>query len=275
MLKKINSTAAFATRTSLTSTKRRPRTIGRQVGRWYANERYWVDSYPFVFPSYTWSNARIEIDFLLSQYHSVGKSCLDLCCGIGRHSAALARSGFDVTAADSSRFLIAQARKKTVGLGITFQRIDLEKSFPYRNFDLVINLGCSFGQFDTDRQNKQFLVNMASAVSKGGYLVINCLTREVVQRGFRRRGRYKMKGGYVTYRRTKAKDMSTVTGVWSFLRRGFMSRYHTAYRLYDLPWFVDILKENDFRDIYFYGGYEDQEYGERSKELIILAKRTM
>lgn len=253
--------------------KRRPRANGSHFGRWYVNERYWVDSYPFVFPSYVWSNARIEIDFLLDQCGSVGNDCLDLCCGIGRHSAELAKRGFKVTGADSSRFLIAQARKKTIGLGITFQRTDLEKYFPQRKFDLVLNLGCSFGQFRTDEQNKQFLVNMANAVSTGGYLVINCLTREVVQRGFRRRGQYKMKGGYVTYKRTKTNDASTVAGAWSFHRRGARSQYHTIYRLYDPPWFIDILRKEGFEEICCYGGYEAQEYGKLSRELIIVSRR--
>lgn len=83
-----------------------------------------------------------------------------------------------------------------------------------------------------------------------------------------------MKGGYVTYKRTKTKDASTVTAAWSFHRRGARSRYHTTYRLYDLPWFVDILKKNGFEEVCCYGGYEEQEYGALSRELIIVSRKT-
>lgn len=249
------------------------RGVAHRGRRWYTNDRYWVDSYPFVFPSYTWSNARIEIDFLLDQCSSVSSSCLDLCCGVGRHSVELARRGFSVTAVDSSRFLIAQARKKSIGLGIKFQRIDLETQFPYRDFDLVLNLGCSFGQFGSERRNRKFLVNVANAVSIGGYIAIACLTREIVQRNFRRSGRFKMKDGYVVYKRAKSRDASTVTGSWSFQRRGAITRYQTKYFLYDLPWFVEILRNCGFGEIRAYGGYEDQEYREHSRELVIISRR--
>ena len=44
----------------------------------------------------------------------MGKSALDLCCGPGRCSIALAQRGFTVTGVDRTRYLLDKARKRAV-----------------------------------------------------------------------------------------------------------------------------------------------------------------
>ena len=70
-----------------------------------------------------------------------GSHALDLACGAGRHSLALARAGFAVTGIDFSQQGLAIAAERTNGLGVRFINRDLESSAPEPEneaYDLVV-----------------------------------------------------------------------------------------------------------------------------------------
>lgn len=248
--------------------------LPRNTVKWYLNDQYWSDGYSFLFPDHVWPDAKLEIDFILNKCDLHGNTCLDLCCGIGRHAIELAKCGLRVQAIDSSKYLLRKARRNARGLKINFLRRDLEKSLGHQRFDLVINLNSSFGQFSCRRRNIQFLVNMGRAVSKGGYLVINCLTKEIVTRGFQSIGRYKLRNGYVSYVRKKSRDCSDIQGIWTFMRRRQKSAYVIRYHLFNSTWFVDTLTRLGFTEIHRYGSFDGREYSCLADELVIVCKKS-
>ncbi|MGN8139185.1 class I SAM-dependent methyltransferase [Paraburkholderia sp. 22099] len=251
----------------------RHRGSSRNRDRWYLNDHYWSDGYSFLFPDYVWPDAKVEIDFILSKCDLYGNSCIDLCCGIGRHAIELAKRGLRVRAIDSSEYLLLKARRNARGQQIDFLRQDLERNFGARSFDLVINLNSSFGQFSSRRQNVQFLLNMGNAVSKGGYLVLSCVTKEIVARSFNKIGKYKLRNGQVAYIRTKSHDYSEIQGIWTFVRRGSQSSYLIRYHLFNSSWFLHTLMRIGFTAIDCYGDFDGRVYSSVASEMIIVCKK--
>jgi SAM-dependent methyltransferase len=99
---------------------------------------------------------------------------LDVPCGGGRHSRALAARGHDVTGVDLSPSFLEVARSKSVpGPGqVTWEQRDM-RDLPWpAAFDGAFSLGNSFGYLD-DAGNEAFLHAVARALKPGGRFVLD------------------------------------------------------------------------------------------------------
>jgi SAM-dependent methyltransferase len=98
---------------------------------------------------------------------------LDVPCGGGRHSLALAVRGYDMTGVDlSADFLDAARAQPTVGPGSVAweQREMRDLPWPER-FDGAFCLGNSFGYLD-DQGNSDFLKAVANALEPGARFIL-------------------------------------------------------------------------------------------------------
>jgi len=103
----------------------------------------------------------------------VGRSALDVGSGPGRTAVALARSGFRVTAIDSSVEMRERARARAAEAGVggrlTIQSGDAERlDFDDSSFDLVVALGVLPYLADPQRA----LLEFARVTRPGGYVVV-------------------------------------------------------------------------------------------------------
>ena len=64
---------------------------------WFDDDSFWRELYPFMFPEQRFAAADEQVTQALALTKPAGKSVLDLCCGPGRCSIALAKKGFHVT----------------------------------------------------------------------------------------------------------------------------------------------------------------------------------
>lgn len=104
---------------------------------------------------------------------------LDLCCGIGRHSIALAKLGLSVTGLDLNESYLrrARARARRAGVKVRFIRGDM-RVLPFASeFDAAVNIFTSFGYYD-DGANLRVLQGVARALRPGGRLLIETMNRE-------------------------------------------------------------------------------------------------
>ncbi len=119
-----------------------------------------------------------EIPFLLELLDlPAGARVLDVGCGPGRHSVALAEAGLAVTGIDvSRRFLeIAASKAREAGVGAAFFDVDA-RQMPFDDeFDAVISI-CQGGFGLMGRDDALVLRRMAEAAKSGGTVIVTAFS---------------------------------------------------------------------------------------------------
>jgi len=152
-----------------------------------SNRTEWADFFNGHAPEYDDNcftrNTPAEIKFLLTELNvPAGGSVLDIGCGTGRHTVALAQLGYHVTGLDISAEMLtkAQARADAAGVNVDLREGDAtEFSLPPK-FDAAICL-CegAFGllgtQNDPIEQPLAILRNMGAALKPGAPCLLTVL----------------------------------------------------------------------------------------------------
>lgn len=102
---------------------------------------------------------------------ATGASVLDVGCGIGRWSRAMARHGAHVTGVDLSPTMVEQARARSAGLSCTFETADVTRLELGKEFDQIVAVTVlqhllEEGQLDAA------LANLARHLKSGGRMVL-------------------------------------------------------------------------------------------------------
>lgn len=116
-----------------------------------------------------------EVDFILSFFNlEHGSKVLDLMCGYGRHSIALAKKGLTVTAVDNLGDYIDEIQQtaQRENLPLTAIKADIGTYKSGDFYDLAICMGNSLQFFD-EAGVTEILTNTATQLAKGGKLLIN------------------------------------------------------------------------------------------------------
>src|SRR5688572_13278765 len=100
-----------------------------------------------------------EVDFMMQYFNlQPGNRVLDLMCGYGRHTLALAEKGIEVTAVDNLGDYIEEIRVKAneKQLPVVAEKQDVANYKPVGMYDLVICMGNSLNFFDAEDVQKIF-----------------------------------------------------------------------------------------------------------------------
>jgi len=158
----------------------------------------WFDTHHYhrLYGKHDEKEAQGFVDALVTHLRpAFGARVVDVGCGAGRHSRALASHGLRVTGLDLAASSIREARLNSAG-SLRFLRHDMRQPLG-QQYDYVLNLFTSFGYFDDEAEHQQVIRNLSEAVAPGGTLVIDYLN--VVAAG-RSRPREAQKIGNVIYR---------------------------------------------------------------------------
>lgn len=139
----------------------------------------WSDFFSYHAPEYDENcftkNTGAEVEFLIEELEILpGMSILDVGCGTGRHSIALAKKGYRVTGIDLTEAMLKEAKKKAdeAGVEVTWIQSDAKSFQLDEQFDAVICLcegafGLLSSADDPIQQPLAILKNTANAMKPG------------------------------------------------------------------------------------------------------------
>ena len=208
---------------------------------WFENEDFWLNYGPIMFDSQRWAEAPT----------------------IAEHICAIAGLG------NGNRILDAGC-----GPGRTLIQSDLRTFVSQQPFDAAINLYTSFGYCETVEDDISILKNIAAAIKKGGYFIMECLSREIAVRDF-------TEGEWFERANKTVLTEFSVVGAWE----GLLSRWilidaegnrceHTfVQRLYSAVEIKKILLTNGFTQAEIYGDFDFSPYNHRARTMVIVARK--
>lgn len=107
-----------------------------------------------------------------------GATILDLACGYGRHSLALAEAGYNVVGLDNSEQLIAMANEQYSHHRVSYVQGDMRGPLPRGPFDVVASFFTSFGYFDDPADDLKVLQAAAAVLKPKGRFLLDFLNAD-------------------------------------------------------------------------------------------------
>ena len=199
-----------------------------------------------------------------------GHRVLDLACGPGRHTAALARRGARVVGLDLSPALLLAAREAGAERLV---RADM-RSLPFRDaaFEAVLNLFTSFGYFAEDAEHEGVLREVARVLRPGGRFVLDFLNAPAVRAGLVARDERTTGATTVVQERWLSTDGRFVH---KRIQVGGGARTFTErVRLYERMELEAMMAVQGLRTIRAAGDYDGGRHAPDSERLILLGERT-
>jgi len=200
-----------------------------------------------------------------------GARVLDLCCGIGRHSVALAQRGFQVTGIDLSEASIrraeAMAKEKGVESRTGFLVGDIRGLLGHvspkgRKFGAVINMFTSLGYWD-DATDASILRQASQLAENGCLLVVDMANKDYLVRHFQPFGMLALQGEpqlVLIEERQLNLETSRMNNKWTFYRKEGKDLKHTVtvlldHRVYSLHELVSLIRSAGWDYLKVYGDF--------------------
>lgn len=247
---------------------------------WYKDPEFWDVMRPFVFPEARLDAAANEVEELLSLLAICnappiveGTRVLDVPCGPGRHSVALAGTGCHVTGYDLMPDHVEAARTRAADAGVdaVFEAADMYSlELPASSFDVALNLFTSIGYTDTEDDDVRLFTRIHDALTPGGAFVVDTMGKEVLARRYERR-RYHEVDGWMVHETVDVQDAwRRIVVSLEFLRDGEERRASFAHRVYGASDLARLLERAGF-SVRFFGALDGRTYGPGAERLVAVA----
>jgi SAM-dependent methyltransferase len=243
---------------------------------WFDDDSFWRELYPFMFPEERIAAADEQIAKALALTKPAGKAVLDLCCGPGRCSIALAKKGFSVTGVDRTTYLLnkARAKAKAARVKIEWVRKDMRDFVRPGAFALVLSMFTSFGYFDDKQEDMTVLENMFASLQPGGACLIEVLGKERLAKILQPTTSTVLPDGTVMVERHVIfDDWTRVRNEWLLLRNGRMKSFKFHHTVYSGQELRDRMERVGFVAVKLYGNLDGDEYGPNAERLIAIGRK--
>jgi SAM-dependent methyltransferase len=233
----------------------------------------WFDS-PFYHVLYDERNDQEANEFLnnLIAYLAPvqNSTALDLACGAGRHSRALASHGLQVSGCDLSPNSIDEA-KRISDANLTFFVHDMREKLP-EHYQYVFNLFTSFGYFEDMSQNALVLKSVSDALVNPGILVIDFMNSHKVIQNLRFRQEIKKED--ILFHIKKEVSNGRIIKSIAFEAKGHSYFFQEKVQALELSDFQQLITESDFEIEKVAGNYQLDDFDlENSDRLILICKK--
>ena len=248
----------------------------RRKKEWFDDESFWRELYPFMFPEQRFAAADEQMAQAVALTKPAGKSVLDLCCGPGRCSIALAKKGFSVTGVDRTKYLLEQARAKagSARAKIEWVQKDMRDFVRADSFDLVLSMFTSFGYFDNQRDDLVVLRNMLASVKLGGACLIELLGKEHLAKIFQPTISTLLPDGTIVVQRHEIfDDWTRVRNEWLVVKKNRVKRFKFHHRVYSGQELRTLMAHAGFVGVKLYGNLDGDAYGSSAERLIAIGRK--
>jgi SAM-dependent methyltransferase len=229
-------------------------------------------AYLEVYPHRDLEEARREARHLVEL--GVRGRVLDLCCGFGRHCAALRELGLEAFGLDLSRELLGRARVRTGGLEGRLLCGDA-RAIPLSDgcLDSVVSLFSSFGYFG-EAGDRSLLHEVWRVLRPGGILVLDLMNPPHVRSTLVPRSMTERGGIAIEERRALVDENRSVQKeVLLRTREGTTTSWREDVRMYEaselVPWFA----EADLDLHASHGDFAGSELSAASPRQVLIARR--
>lgn len=239
---------------------------------WYLDEDFWRTFGPLMFNENTFAQAERDIEQLLELLPDAPGAVLDLGAGPGRHALPLARSGYPVTAVDTSAELLDQLRQSAGKLPIETVRADMREFVRAHAFDLVLVMWTSFGYFDDEADHERVLDNIRDSLRPGGRVVLDLVGLEYLCHNLQPVHVTEYEDGRMLFERPLLVDeMRRLENEWLLIDGNEVHRRDWSHRVWSAGEITRLLAERDFAIESVSGNYAGGEYDLDAERLLVIA----
>jgi SAM-dependent methyltransferase len=244
---------------------------------WYEDDEFWESFAPFFFTADRIASSGAQADGLVKLLGvTPGASLLDLCCGIGRHSIALAQRGFNVTGVDRTRAFLdrAKAAARKQGVKVDWVQQDMRAFKRSNAFDGAINCVTSFGYFADQAEDLLVARNLHDALKANARLAIEMMGKEVLARNFNERTWERLPdGALLLQERTLSSGWDWLESRWTMIAKKRRMEMTFSCRPYSGAEIRDVLKQAGFREVELFGNLSGSPYDNRAERLVAVATK--
>ncbi|MES2766136.1 MAG: class I SAM-dependent methyltransferase [Bacteroidota bacterium] len=220
------------------------------------------------------AEAKKAIDLVLKETGvAKGSRVLDLCCGYGRHSRALADCGYDVTGIDGSEYLIEKAKEEYGCDNTHFIHLDMRAEYPEAPYDLVVNFFTSFGYFDDEAENQLVFKRVFDALKISGYFFFDFLNSDFLKENLVPES-ISMEDDVRIIQKRRIENGHVIKDIFIEEENNEPLHYEERVRLYSSELLLKMLKTAGFTIEKTFGNYSGDEFlKEKSPRFIAIAKK--
>jgi SAM-dependent methyltransferase len=207
---------------------------------------------------------------------------IDVACGVGRHSIALARHGFRVVGVDISPAYIAKAEELAAMEGLSgscrFVHGDMRRLKGFlggHRFDAAICMFTSLGYYDPNT-DRDVLTQVKELSTRRGLLVVEMMNKGYAEKSLTRK-RHSLEGEMLRLEESFFdKETSRLRAVWRLYRpRGpdleYVGSIRFDNRLYTRRELMGLAESAGWGNSRVYGGLDRREFREDSKKVVLVA----
>jgi ubiquinone/menaquinone biosynthesis C-methylase UbiE len=244
---------------------------------WYAD--FFDEDYLRIYgPDLSEERTEQETDHIVERLAlPPGSKVLDLCCGHGRHSIALAERGFQVTGQDLSAVFLEKARADAAEAGVLVRWVHGDmRQVPFeKEFDAAINMFSAFGYLESEEEDQKVLNQVHRALKPGGQFLLETIHRAWLIRNFESRGWHIGAEGVVVL---EERQFNLLTGrnqvtVTLIDHDGARHLRQHAMRIYSAAELVRMVAQTGLTVEAAYGALDGRELTLDSNRLVLLARR--
>jgi SAM-dependent methyltransferase len=231
-----------------------------------------------MFPEERFRLAEDQIEKILTLVGYNEGAVLDLCCGPGRHSLALAKRGIQVTAVDLSEFLLRKAKEEATKLNLEIEFVldDMRHFVRNDSFSMVLNMFTSFGYFDDKEDDLIALRNAYQSLKPEGAILIDIFGKEPLARRYQATISTECGDGVTLIQRHEiCEDWTLCRNEWILVKDETARTFNFQTRLYSGQEIKDILLRAGFEEVKVFGDLDGNNYGVDADRLIAVGRKKL